>query len=209
MLPHQIETNPPMLKSSKCNLTSCRPPPPAVKERGMGAVWRQLSHNEATGFVSSSEDLVNPELCRAALDRKERPAGAEPPSMTTSFILCHCIQIYYTPPPAHTGPLWRRITVEKGYIFRLFPKSNWHKLRQREIFLCVLVRHNGEATVKNGHAQLESQVPQTYKWSQWSGTRADFTHRNRVQGYTPDLVWDCICIILNSNNQNYCWHAPF
>lgn len=33
-----------------------------------------VRHNEATGFVSSSKDLVNPELCRAALDRKERPA---------------------------------------------------------------------------------------------------------------------------------------
>ncbi len=157
-----------MLKSSNCNLTSCLSSCICIereedrREGGggkVGVVWRQLSHNEATGFVSSSEDLVNPELCRAALDRKERPAGAEPPSMTTSFILCHCIQIYSIPNTYHpsTTPLLsaHRPTLKKDHrgertYFPLFPKSDWHKLKQRN-FLCVSAKHNGEHTVKNRH----------------------------------------------------------
>lgn len=125
-----------------------------------GVSW-QLSHNEATGFVSSSEDLVNPELCRAALDRKERPAGAEPLSMTTSFILCHCIQIYYIPNTYHPTAILlstHRPTLKmdrrgERTHFPLFPKSDWHKLKQRN-FLCVSALHNGEHTVKNGHLKL-------------------------------------------------------
>lgn len=125
-----------------------------------GVSW-QLSHNEATGFVSSSEDLVNPELCRAALDRKERPAGAEPLSMTTSFILCHCIQIYYIPNTYHPTAILlstHRPTLKmdrrgERTHFPLFPKSDWHKLKQRN-FLCVSALHNGEHTVKKEQLKL-------------------------------------------------------
>lgn len=176
---------------------------------GEGVVWRQLSHNEATGFVSSSEDLVNPELCRAALDRKERPAGAEPPSMTTSFILCHCIQIYYIPntyhPTATTLLGTHRPTLKTDHrgertYFPLFPKSDWHKLKQRN-FLCVSAPHNGEHTAKNGHLQLveatgivlfvlddELRVPQSHSWGNYRVAVTNSTHQDIDQCSLRDVA---------------------
>lgn len=69
-------------------------------ERGDGGGC--LTHNEATGFVSSSEDLVKLELCRAAFHTKGEGRRSRTAERDNQL---YCIHIYYTPallhPPTH------------------------------------------------------------------------------------------------------------
>lgn len=56
-------------------------------------------HNEAAGVVSSSRDLLKPELCRAALDREEKAAGAEPASAAGAVVY---VIVFKCNPPSQT-----------------------------------------------------------------------------------------------------------
>lgn len=150
MLPLEIETNPQMLNSSNYSLTSCLSSPVLREEdqRDEGGLWGGygggglLSHNEASGFVSSLEDLVNPELCRAALHRKERPAGVWQPALFYVIVFKFTTSpTLITPHPRHPaqhtrshfeeGSLWR-----KKY-FHPFSKVRLSEIEARELFMCV------------------------------------------------------------------------
>lgn len=56
-------------------------------------------HNETAGVVSSSRDLLKPELCQAALDREEKAAGAEPASAAGAVVY---VIVFKCNPPSQT-----------------------------------------------------------------------------------------------------------